>query len=314
MELFEKNDKEQEFQFNRSEMWLELEDIDEEFEEALKPHTKVFTNKLRPIWLFYLKNIQKLGFFDYVMAKDGSLGLARFFTQFREPEGIETKILIDSKHYRLVPECWKDNVILYRHCGQINKSETFVLSLTGHSGIATLDELNHALETLKKDYAPLKLIVMPFSMKVRGMERLMDGDSYLSSMIATVSKAYSGELEFVSLEELSKRNLDGCSCLNLNPGKTMYSESYIDQFLSSKGCHRIDVSVTDLKKTIRVGVNSYVEILTDWPSDHQNVRSKVESSLGDNLGRLLENERANDIVPVFFNSELYSFVEWVDSI
>ena len=87
MNLFKDIDKEQDFKFNRSEIWLELGDIDDEFEEVLKPHSKIFINKLRPMWLFYLKNIQKLSFFDFVMARDGAMGLVKFFTDFPSPQG-----------------------------------------------------------------------------------------------------------------------------------------------------------------------------------------------------------------------------------
>ena len=46
MNLLEVNDKEQDFQFNRSEIWSERGEVDDEFEKTLLPHSREFTNKL----------------------------------------------------------------------------------------------------------------------------------------------------------------------------------------------------------------------------------------------------------------------------
>ena len=315
MEIFNVNDKEQEFQFNRSEMWLDLEEIDEEFEETLKPHTKIFTNRLRPMWLFYIKNIQKLGFFDYVLAKDGAMGLARFFSVFPEPSGIHTKILIDRVHYRLVPESWKNNVLLFQHkIAKNEKSSDFVLAVTGHECIVSLDELKVNIENIKAEYNPARLIVLPMSLSIRGLETQQSGDSYLAEIIASINNNFQNEMTFISLEKLSLMNLTGARCLNLNPRKIVFSESYVDHLFSSKGCIRIDGEVGLSSDTIQVGSNLHLQVTDSWPSDYQKIRSKIEELLKQDQSFLLENERASEIVPVFFNSELYSYVNWVYSI
>lgn len=315
MDIFDVNDKEQEFQFNRSEMWLDLEDIDEEFEETLKPHTKIYTNRLRPMWLFYIKNIQKLGFFDYVLAKDGAMGLARFFLAFPEPSGIHTKILIDRVHYRLIPESWKNNVLLFQHRIEKNeKTSDFVFAVTSHECIVSLDELKMNIERIKTEYNPARLILLPMSLTIRGLESQQAGDSYLAEMIALISSNYQNEMIFTSLAKFSSMNLTGARCLNLNPRKTVFSESYVDHLFSSKGCVRIDGEVGLNSDTIQVGSNLHLQVTDLWPEDYQKTRSKIEELIEQDQSFLLENERASEIVPVFFNPELYSYLNWVNSI
>lgn len=317
MNLFKDIDKEQDFKFNRSEIWLELGDIDDEFEEVLKPHSKIFINKLRPMWLFYLKNIQKLSFFDFVMARDGAMGLVKFFTDFPSPQGIHTKILIEKSHYRLVPSKWKENIILYQHQRRntdLDKSNC-VFVLSGHEYIATKDDLLSSVAMIKKEIAPEKLTVFLSHLNIRGLESSHQAESFLGEMVSTLTLEFGGPIEFPSEKQLMNTNLNNHSCFHLNPKKMMYSESYIDYILSSKGCSFLDSHIIESDSNlIRVGSNDYIKIESEWPSDYGELRSKIEVYSSQQLSDLLSNDGASDIVPIFFNSELYSFVDWVNSI
>lgn len=269
------------------------------------------------MWLFYLKNIQKLSFFDFVMARDGAMGLVKFFTDFPSPQGIQTKILIEKSHYRLVPSKWKENIILYQH--QRKKTDfdksNCVLVLAGNEYIATKDDLLASVKMIKKEIAPEKLTVFLSYLSIRGLESSHQGESFLGEMVSALTLEFGGPIEFASEKQLMSTNLNNQSALHLNPQKMMYSESYIDYILSSKGCSFLDSPINEKDSDlIRIGSNDYIKIESEWPSDYGELRSKIEVYSSQQLSDLLCNDGANDIVPQFFNSELYSFVDWVNSI
>lgn len=313
MNFFEKTEKEQEFQFNRSEIWLDLDDIDEEFEKSFKPHSKTFTNRLRPIWLYYVKKIQKLGFFDYVLSRDGALGLIRFFSKFPTPDGIRTKILIDEAHYRLVPLSWKNNVSLYskQRKSTISKTNEFVIVLTGHELVITKSEMKEEIESIIKDVGPKKLYLCPVNLKTKGMTGVKQGESYLAELVSEIATSFDGEIVFISAKELTPLNLGGSGYHELNNRKCLFSESFLAYVLSSKGCINFKNKITEKDNLIQIGLHTFVEPERDWPSDYEKVRKVVESQ---DFTALLKNDREEELIPVCFNTELYSYSKWVNSI
>ena len=270
-----------------------------------------------PLWLYYLKNIQKLSFFDFVLARDGAMGLVKFFTEFPEPQGIQTKILIEKSHYRLIPVCWKENVLLYEHqrkSMEFDHSST-ILVASGHEYIVSKEDIASCVERINTEIKPERLLVFLTNLKIQGLESARQGESYLGHLVASLCSNFGHQIDFVSEKDLINTNLNRKTYIHLNPVKMMYTESFIDHLLCSKGCTSLTFPISnELSKLIRIADNDYICTEIEWPSDYANIRVKVEAIPSEHLIELLANDGARNTIPVFFNSELYSFVRWVNSI
>ncbi|MCO4792571.1 MAG: hypothetical protein KC493_02575 [Bacteriovoracaceae bacterium] len=318
MNFFKDSDIEEEFQFNRSEMWLDLENVDSEFEEEMLPHSKAYVDSSRPMWLFYVKSIEKLGYFSWIHSRDGSLGLIRFFSKFPEPNGIKTKILMNKMHYRLVPNEWKENILLYENVRTVDNydNEVVYLAITGHELATSLPALEAVCKKINNLKGVQRVVIVPFNLTIKGTESLSQGESFLCEASGLVYKNINTSVSTLNMYKLQFENLNGKLFLNLNSNLTLFSESYFDFYMKSRGAVSLnDEYVKNIDGNVmETGAGYGIRLCESWPSDYQKVRDKIDTTFNKNLDSLLKNDLESQENPVFFNLELSTFDHWVKSI
>ena len=230
--------------FNRRMNWCPEDTVDEKYLEYLRPHSKVYFSRLRPMFSFEVKSLESLNQFSHVLFRDGLVFLLRFFQRYREPSKLKCKIYIHESFRWVVPKSWQENIELYQIVESTDPNTVSPKKQKPNELNLIIDLHDKTLDYRKLDglshYEAIRII--PFLNVLRGEDFL---DYERSTQLHVIERAKnilgpSLSYQLSSWSELIGSDLKGASFLNLGERGAFYSDSALSHTLLSKGAHGIE--------------------------------------------------------------------------
>ena len=97
---------------------------DRSFAHKTYPHSEDIFNLLNPLYINEITDFSKLDRNDYILVRDGFFPLMDFFYRFSRPGGSEVVLLIHEKLQFIIPETWRNNVVIYNIQRTFNREES----------------------------------------------------------------------------------------------------------------------------------------------------------------------------------------------
>lgn len=219
--------------------WIhETQNVQDELFQ-LGPHALNYTNELKPIFLFEVKNRPHLNLFNSIMVRDGAASLLSFFYQWPSPPQGHPKLLINESLSYLVPESW-ESIVAYYACELDNREKQSFQGIvfTGliHPDIICLDFLEGQLRDLseRENLKTKDAYVMTQVFSPREQDSSERTRPYYVELVALL-QTFFPKLESISWNELSGQNVQEMKVLNLDQRKIICSDSYVNFNLFSRG-------------------------------------------------------------------------------
>lgn len=228
--------------FNRRDLWNPEDATDEKYREYLAPQSLSYFSRLRPMFSFEVKNLDKLSAFNHVLFRDGTLFLLRFFSQFPVPGKLRSKILIHKDCSFIVPEAWREHIICYETVQAHKVSKKSFHQLVWPLTLGELDFLEEdyegAFEIIGKQGNIKNVYVIPQYNMPRGEDYLDYDRSKIFHQMKALERGLKGlDVIFIDISKRGGIDFNECLYLPFNPGKIYFSDSSFDhEFLGSGAC------------------------------------------------------------------------------
>ncbi len=219
--------------FNRRATWCPEDTVDEKYLEYLMPHSKAYFSRLRPLFSFEIKSLESLNQFSHVLFRDGLIFLLRFFQRFPDPGALKTKVAIHKKLSWVIPDSWKDRVILYE---VVHHQDSNVLGKPASERrelniLVDLHDKTWELKKLTKNFE--KINIIPFFNILRGEDFLNYERKEEFERLEKLKKSLGQPVEVISLNDALAQSLEKTYFVNLAEWGTFYSDSSLShRFLS----------------------------------------------------------------------------------
>jgi hypothetical protein len=166
-------DKEISF-LKRKENWNEFTRRDYHFGEFLYPFSKTYFSPLNPMFLHELNRDKAYKNISVLLARDGILGLLKFFTRYPViPEGFP-HLLVPEPFLGIIPEDWLSNISTYR------------LRVTNLLRRKPLDSIQNIFVFIDSD--PLQNSEQYIEKKIMNLEQLFSREGLLKRKVYTITK------------------------------------------------------------------------------------------------------------------------------
>lgn len=222
----------------RSSWTYDTEDVQDELFQ-LAQHALSYTNELKPVFLFEVKNSHQLKLFDSLMVRDGAVSLLCFFYRWPTPPKGHAKLLIDESLSYLVPASWEELVSYYSlevHAAPLENFEGIIFTGFVHPEVICLESLESKFRALKEecDLHEKDAYVMTEVFLPREHEHSKQTRPYYVELVGLL-KSFFPKLKGLSWDELSTMDVRKMKVYNMDEHKTMCSDSYVNFSLFSRG-------------------------------------------------------------------------------
>lgn len=203
-------------------------------------HAHYFFSPLNQIYLFLVDDLATLAFFDKVFVRDGLLTLKLFFLRNPKPNGLQTKLLINSRFRKFIPKAWSDNIYFYTYKLKSTspvKKRSLIISYhldTLHCPVEVLKEKLLNAQTERYDEIHCLITGMPQN----GATDFIDKSIF--NKIATSISCLKSNYRSVTLNDLTPQNIAESDFIEINPYHFLYSDCYLRWYLIYNGATPID--------------------------------------------------------------------------
>lgn len=216
------------------------------FHGYIVQHAHYFFSPLNQIYLFLVDDLSSLAFFEKVFVRDGLLTLKLFFLRNPNPCGLHTKLIINSRFKKFIPEAWSQNVCFYKYKLQPSKpvkKRTLILSYhldPLHCPVEIVEEKLLNAQTEQYD----EVLCLVTGMPQNGATDFIDKNIF--SKVATTIRCLNTKYRSVLLNELTPQRIAESDFIEINPYHFLYSDCYLRWYLLYNGATPVD---TDWLKT-----------------------------------------------------------------
>lgn len=224
------------FAMNNTEKWKTSALNAEEFQNYILQHSQYYFSSLNNIFLFMLKDLASLSYFDKVFVRDGALSLALFFLQNPSPRQLNTKLIIDFELAYLVPAGWKQNVIFSQfNLDELNPKDRNSLIITFHPDElhAPKDIFREKIRSIQMKDSYQKIILLMTD------PRAYEHQGFINPGVIEKTVILQEELNRPvipqDLKSLSPLEISQADFIEINPYKFLFSDCFITWSLTYHG-------------------------------------------------------------------------------
>jgi hypothetical protein len=234
---------EQEILLHRQQgLWSNDNSLTEDMLYLINPHGEPYHSKFTAFYLFEVKSLKHLSYFNSILVRDGLLPLLKFFFDQPAPKNFSSSLLIHEDLAYLTPKAWQEQVYYYRYASSLNKSSSennIVLSFgVLDSYTCPLDRLNYLLNTVKWDKVKqlYGLYNLPYPQTDTELHQF---DGHYLKVIESL-RAHCPVIEPTNWRQCQGLPLSQVSLIDLNLTKFWYADSYVEFFLRSRGAKLLE--------------------------------------------------------------------------
>lgn len=194
------NSKDETELFHSRDFWCEPDNIIEEINLSLAPHSELYYSKCCPIFSYEIANLESLNLFSSVLFRDGVVFLLDFFLRFPDPQDLRTKILVNEKYSCIIPKLWRDNISYFNYSSSLNSNSKNAIY------IVNIDrELEETLEATREDLAKLRklniedITLLPTMIKSNSKQGLINAPFNMASFAESLANE---GIQFTSLDKV----------------------------------------------------------------------------------------------------------------
>jgi hypothetical protein len=210
------------------------------FHGYIVQHTHYFFSPLNQIYLFLIDDLAALAFFDKVFVRDGLLTLKLFFLRNPTPNGLQTKLIINSRFRKFIPEAWCNNAFFYNYKFNqpyTNNRRTLIISYHLDSLHCPNEVLEEKLQSTDiKQYEEILCLIT--GMPQNGATDFIDKNIFNKAAITIQN--IKANFQAVTLNELTPQKIAASDYLEINPYHFLYSDCYLRWYLIYNGATPID--------------------------------------------------------------------------
>jgi hypothetical protein len=224
--------------FHCRDYWNESNNLSDNINLAMSPHSEVYYSSLCPIFSYELNNVQSLSLFGSVLLRDGVAFLLDFFIKNRYPGKLRTKIIVDYRLKDIVPETWHNHTAYFLYKSHLTASKNSLFYFMDIAQDFSLDfkqdKAKEIEDFCKKGIKKITIIPTIFSdlgEKDRGFIPVQ-----LANVVQLLTYKFQDlEFSFSPLESLEPREVQG-SYFSLSREMLVWvANSYVSQWMLSKG-------------------------------------------------------------------------------
>jgi hypothetical protein len=210
------------------------------FQGYIYQHSRYFFSPLNQIYLYLIDDIASLAFFNKVFVRDGLLTLKLFFLRHPSPNGLQTKLIINSRFKKFVPRPWQENILFYNYKfdGQIKEKKKTLLIAYHLDSLHCPDEvLDKALNSISNESYDEILCLVTGMPKTSTLDFV---DKNIFSKATITAKNIKIPFRTVALNEINPRVIANSNFLEINPYHFLFSDCFLRWFLLYNGATPIN--------------------------------------------------------------------------
>ncbi len=208
--------------------------------DRLYPHYQSYISPVNPLFLSTVPSLDMLNSKRMWAARDGLVPLLFFFTKFKTPKGLNSKILIDKDLLDCVPEAWRSHVGSYYLQAKDNSVETEKAFIYGVNSEVFMSKESVALglerfvERKQASKGAWKEVWLYLSMRQYTSH---ENPRHHAQMSVEILRRTGFEVKIVDLQEiLGVQSWAGWEIFDLHK-KTILADGWMSQALLSRGAH-----------------------------------------------------------------------------
>ncbi|MFP5490940.1 MAG: hypothetical protein ACLGG0_05530 [Bacteriovoracia bacterium] len=210
------------------------------FQGYIVQHTHYFFSQLNQIYLFLIDDLAALAFFDKVFVRDGLLTIKLFFLRNPHPNGLQTKLIINSRFKKFIPKNWENNVYFYNYqynTPQNSKKKNLIIAYH-------LDQFHCPDELLCKELSSLQsesydeIMCLITGMPQNAPTDFVDKNIF--SKAAITARNLKTPFRTVTLNEITPQKMAESDFLEINPYHFLFSDCYLRWYLLYNGANPLD--------------------------------------------------------------------------
>lgn len=226
------------FAMNNTEKWKTSAKNAEEFQNYILSHSQYYFSSLNNIFLFMLKDLASLSYFDKVFVRDGAISLALFFLQNPSPRELKTKLIIDFSLSYLIPNPWKDNVLFSQFLREeVNDKKRDSLIITFHpDAFHTPKEVfREKIKSIKvkNSYQKINLLMSD----PRAYEHSGFINPGVVDKIVILQEELQRPITALDLRSLAPQEISQSDLMEINPYKFLFHDCFISWYLTYHGAY-----------------------------------------------------------------------------
>lgn len=205
-----------------------------------------YVSPLNPLYVYGVSDIAEIvENWSSLFIRDGLLGVLYFFSKFPTPALSELKVFVHENFSSVVPDEWRGQTLLYRHCvgprPLMLKDNSIRKKLLLKMDFDSLYWNKNAIEKLPKVLNRIFEVSGTFSeihlLSTSSQIDFKDKESSLFFELVTILNRNIPEFSFLNWHKLQTlQNMNEFEFVDLSSAKLILSaDSYIDLFLCSKG-------------------------------------------------------------------------------
>ncbi|MFA7613373.1 MAG: hypothetical protein WCY48_03985, partial [Candidatus Caldatribacteriota bacterium] len=224
------------FAMNNTEKWKTSALNAEEFQNYILQHSQYYFSSLNNIFLFMLKDLASLSYFDKVFVRDGALSLGLFFLQNPSPRQLRTKLIIDFNLAYLVPTEWSENVLFSQfNLDELNPKSRNSLIITFHPDQlhTPKDIFREKIKSIQMKDSYQKIILLMTD------PRAYEHQGFINPGVIEKTVILQEELKrpviSQELRSLSPLEISQADFIEINPYKFLFNDCFITWTLTYHG-------------------------------------------------------------------------------
>lgn len=250
----------------------------------LYPHYQSYISPVNPIFVSEIPNLDILNSKKLWAIRDGLVPLLFFFTKFKTPKGLHSKILIDQELLDCVPEVWRPYVGSYYLQSKDNSVEADKAFIYGVNSevFMSKESVEKALEPFAKRKKPWKEVWIYLSTR---QFTPLENPRHHAQMFLEIFERTGAKMKVVDLQEiLGVQSWENWQLFELNK-KTILADSWLSQAVISRGGQIPERKQPQNSEVVHLSAhhNCVIQWDVDWPKikvqDRQEEMSELIQSI-----------------------------------
>lgn len=267
--------------------WLKLDYLDNKINDYILPNHYEYYSGLTSFFLYNIKDIESLNYFNSILVRDGSLTLIKFFHQNPHPKHIKTKLVIHKNLYYLIPLAWKNQTLLYETQSMTQepkKPEAFFLFGNLDPFHCSKQYLEYKLKSILNKYkirennCPIFVTLMANELN---NERIIEKENkFLLEFISKTANILGENITYKTWDELRDFDFHNCLYFNLNQYDHLFSDSYVDYHFLSKGAYPIPrTDHQPIQQKVELSPFHFINISNQFPDNYYIIAQKISDEI-----------------------------------
>ncbi|HEX7675427.1 MAG TPA: hypothetical protein VF412_14725 [Bdellovibrio sp.] len=250
----------------------------------LHPHYQSYISPVNPIFVSEIPNLEVLNSKKLWAIRDGLVPLLFFFTKFKSPKGLRSKILIEQELLDCVPEVWRPYVgsyYLQAKESSVEVDRAFIYGVNSEVFMSK-ESISKALDRFTQRKKPWKEIWIYLSTR---QFTPLENPRHHTQMFLEIFQRTGAQMNVVDLQEiLGVQSWEGWELFELNK-KTILADSWLSHAVVSRGGHIADIKQPMNSEIVHLSAhhNCVIQWDVDWPKvkiqDRQENMSELIQSL-----------------------------------